>query len=148
MIPAIVPASEPPAQLVCLPDPAVSSDLTFLKSEEDSLVWGGLTDKVRAEVEQWIVDMGIIETSGRGGKGATISKIARGRGLTENAVRTKYDRWKSEGWKALINRSKCKPSRAVPEATITYYRGLCGMHDRVKTTASEAWRKLVDQLNR
>ena len=140
----------PPAlpALICLPDAAANptTDLSFLGSEEDSLIWGRLTPKARAEVGFWLEDIEKIEAAGTGTKGLAVGKIARRRGLTESAVRAKYDRWKKEGWQALINRSKFKPLRAVPEATVGYYQSLCHAHGRARVTATQAWRALLKQL--
>lgn len=122
--------------------PATHQGMPDLRTEEDALTWARLKPKAQSEALLWEQDMQEIDAAGHGTRGRILSKIARRRALTDSAVRNKYDRWKKEGWTALVNRARHRSGGCVPHAAIEYYKGLCHGHQRTKTTATQAFRLL------
>jgi len=114
-----------------------------LRDEGESLIWARLAAKGRKDCLLWEADMLLIDRAGHGTRGRIVAQIARTRDLTESAIRNKYDRWRKEGWTALVNRARYRPGGCVPHAAIEYYRGLCHGHQRTKTTATQAYRLLL-----
>lgn len=136
----------PTPALAVLPDPApgtLTGAVPEFRSEEDSLLWARMTPRSRSDWHFWNDDMRRISEAGRGTRGAIITRIARSRGLTTGAIRTKWDRYQREGWTALVNKSRTKTASEVPHATVEFFRTLCHGHQRRKTTASQAYRLLV-----
>jgi len=117
-----------------------------LSTEAAGLAWARLNGEARNEVEKWQAAMELIDSAEGGKKGLVIRQIAAQRDLTSGAVRLKYDRWKKDGWLALVNRARHREKAVVPAATVAFFQSLCHAHGRQKTTASQAWRALVKRL--
>lgn len=115
-------------------------------TQADALQWASLSPEARGDLAVWLEDVQRIDRAQHGSRGSVVAAIAARRGLTGAAVRVKYDRWKKEGWQALINRRSVR-DRSLPVAFEQYWLQLVESHQRAKTTVRAAHAKLRAQLD-
>ena len=113
--------------------------------DEDHGEFCALPEKARQEVWAWLGHMQEICEAEHGRQKKVIGRIAQEHHLTWNAVRVKYDRWKTDGWRALCNRAKYKGYSALPGEFLDWWAGFLRSFQRGKTRA--AIRRLLERLS-
>lgn len=130
-----------------LPQPADDGAGSIrLRDEAEHAAWCQATPAARREVLEWDRDMQALAAAGSGMRGRTAQRIATRRGITLSAVNQKYYGWQKQGWMALLNKAKVKPSATLPPTFVEFWKSLIDSHQRRKTTVKQAFRALQARL--
>lgn len=116
-----------------------------LTTTAEAHAFAELPPEAQADVRQWLADMQRIDAASHGARNRVVAAVGARRGLKPGAVRVKYDRWKREGWPALVNRRAVR-APALPVAFVQEWIGMVEDHQRERVTMATAHRKLLARL--
>lgn len=124
------------------------SSAIVLTSEAEHAAWYGSAPAAKRDMESWQADMVAMRDAVGGLRGKVARRIATRRNVSLSSVQQKFYAWSKEGWMALLNKARVKPSAVLPATFVEFWRGLIDGHQRRKTTVKQAFRTLCAQLEK
>lgn len=114
----------------------------------DLVEFRALPEAVQREVELWLAVLGAL----RGRVGDGLADIARRMGVSNATARRKWDCWRRDGWRGLVNRAKLPATlatdRGLPPVFVEHVRARFGANQRKMLPAYRAliedWRRGVE----
>jgi hypothetical protein len=101
--------------------------MTTLQIESHALAeFLQLPSDVRREVEKWDRELQAVTRPIQ----RNLEKIANRLGVSLKTARRRYDAWRREGWRGLINRSKVPEDRGLDSQFIEWWKKLCQENGR------------------